>query len=451
MTARLERRYRHLLLAYPADYRASRGDEIVATLLDAARPNQTVPTPADVADIVGHAIRKRLSIFDFPLGSTLAAPWALALAAGISAFAWWRVEPAIPTTGPLAYAAWLAAVAGWVLLRRNVARTLIGIAVAATLATALLAVFVPPVRPPLWVIMSLTALGCIAFAGNPIPTFESRLNVIAATAAVIIACGAVNPPAAGYYQPVIARVGLVVAAGVLATAVVALHRRRTGGSARLPVMAGLLLALPATWLGPIDAVSWHLPLDDLTAARFGRLAHVLLATCLVLSVIAWFGRSRAAFSPNRLAGVALGSALGYATFAAFTDWPPHALLTIGVLIGLSSLARARPSLPVTAAWAGGALLTCWAVGVYSNNWSLTGWDYPSRTVVLASMLALIPCSVLAFAALRPGARRASGAAAAAWVAYLSLPALNAWGPLIWALTAMIVIAAGRTLVHRYRH
>lgn len=40
----LERRYGRLLLAYPAPYRAARGDEILGTLMEAARPGQTRPT-----------------------------------------------------------------------------------------------------------------------------------------------------------------------------------------------------------------------------------------------------------------------------------------------------------------------------------------------------------------------------------------------------------------------
>ncbi len=446
----LERRYRRLLFAYPADYRAHRGDEIVATLLDAARPHQTLPSLGDAIDVLSHALGRRVSQFDLHLGMPVAAPWALALAAGISAFAWWRVEPVIPTTGPLAYAAWLAALGAWVFLRPSVARALIGVAIAATLATALLAVFVPPVRPPVWVIMSLTGLGCIAFAGNRAPTMESRFNVVAAAAAVIVACGVVNPPAPGYYQPVIARVGAVVAAGVLATAVVALHRRRSGESPRLPIMAGLLLALPATWLGPIDAIAWHLPLDDLTAARFGRLAHVVLATCLVLCVIGWFGRSRAPFSRRRLAGVAVGSAAGYAGFASFTAWPPHTVAAVAVLLLMAGLLRARPSLPVSVLWACLVACACWAVGVYSNDWSATGWDSPTKTVVLASMLTLVPSSVIAFAAVRPGALRLPGVVAGGWVAYLTLPALIAWGPLMWALSAMIVVAGAQRLAHMRR-
>src|SRR5262249_22164662 len=47
----LERRYRRLLLAYPAEYRRERGDEIVGILLDDAAPGRTWPDWSDAADL----------------------------------------------------------------------------------------------------------------------------------------------------------------------------------------------------------------------------------------------------------------------------------------------------------------------------------------------------------------------------------------------------------------
>lgn len=48
----LERAYRRLLRWLPADYRAAREDEMIGVLLDAARPGQRRPDPADAADLV---------------------------------------------------------------------------------------------------------------------------------------------------------------------------------------------------------------------------------------------------------------------------------------------------------------------------------------------------------------------------------------------------------------
>lgn len=57
---RLELAYRRLLRAYPAGYRRARGDEIVSTLLAAARPGRRRPTIAEAGDLVYHGIRTRV-------------------------------------------------------------------------------------------------------------------------------------------------------------------------------------------------------------------------------------------------------------------------------------------------------------------------------------------------------------------------------------------------------
>lgn len=48
----LARRYRRWLLAYPATYRAERGDELIGVLLDRAQPEQVRPRPAEALDLV---------------------------------------------------------------------------------------------------------------------------------------------------------------------------------------------------------------------------------------------------------------------------------------------------------------------------------------------------------------------------------------------------------------
>jgi hypothetical protein len=60
--ARLELAYRRLLLAYPADYRNERGDELVSTLLASAPPGQRRPTIAEAFDLLYHGIRTRARI-----------------------------------------------------------------------------------------------------------------------------------------------------------------------------------------------------------------------------------------------------------------------------------------------------------------------------------------------------------------------------------------------------
>ncbi|RFU43387.1 hypothetical protein DZF91_01480 [Actinomadura logoneensis] len=56
----LEDRYRRLLAWYPADHRAAHEREMLDLLLSTARPGQTRPTPAEIADLLAGAIRIRL-------------------------------------------------------------------------------------------------------------------------------------------------------------------------------------------------------------------------------------------------------------------------------------------------------------------------------------------------------------------------------------------------------
>jgi hypothetical protein len=60
---RLERRCRALLRAYPGEFRAERGDEVLATMLD-ANAGRRAPRPGDVLDVVAHglALRVRMAL-----------------------------------------------------------------------------------------------------------------------------------------------------------------------------------------------------------------------------------------------------------------------------------------------------------------------------------------------------------------------------------------------------
>lgn len=59
---RLELTYRRLMLAYPRGFRQDRGPELLTMLMDAARPGQRRPTPADAADLVLGGLRWRLRL-----------------------------------------------------------------------------------------------------------------------------------------------------------------------------------------------------------------------------------------------------------------------------------------------------------------------------------------------------------------------------------------------------
>ena len=92
MDSPVEGRYRWLLLAYPARYRAERGEEILATLLEAADSSRRRrPTVQEAVDLLGSGLVSRLGFGHVPglaAGAAIAAPVALALAGGLGVFEW---------------------------------------------------------------------------------------------------------------------------------------------------------------------------------------------------------------------------------------------------------------------------------------------------------------------------------------------------------------------------
>jgi len=489
----LERRYRRLLVAYPAGYRTRRADEIVATLLDAAGPGRTRPSLGEAADLVAGGLRQRLGLAtaaDLAAGRALAGPVALALAAGLSGFLWLTVEP-LPerarylTLGPVAYAAWVLALAGWAVLPARYARWPIGVALTATALVVPVAVVVGADRPPLWVVLALLAFGALTVTAAPPDGATVRAAVVTGalvTAALAKALLAVQLPVAawptGYYQPAIALSGLVVAAavaGLAGAALPAVLRRRP---ARPWLWAALLLALPGGWLGPRTAVA-----GLGTRPGFGRLAEVLLATCVVLAAMAALTGVRAEGRPgaglSRAGGVALGCAAGLAGFLglvghghpAYAGWPLVALAApvlpaparrIAVAAALALTVTAAPAVgapwtvPVTLALLGvvallggpgrpgyplvaapATLAACAAVAWYDNGWRVTGWHDLPHTVGLVLTLAIVPfaaAAVIGVRALRAGVHRVAGLLAlltgTGWIGALTLPHLRAWGPIL---------------------
>ena len=59
MSGQLRRRYRRLLFTYPTDYRAAHGDEILSTLLEAARPTQRWPSWRESTSLLLGGLRLR--------------------------------------------------------------------------------------------------------------------------------------------------------------------------------------------------------------------------------------------------------------------------------------------------------------------------------------------------------------------------------------------------------
>ncbi|MBL7253444.1 hypothetical protein [Paractinoplanes lichenicola] len=97
--ARLERRYRRWLLAYPRAYRHERGPEILATLLDAADPGRSRPAPREAALLLRHGLGRRLAEFGrraFVIAAVAAVLGGLSGIALGSWLAWRDVDPMAP-------------------------------------------------------------------------------------------------------------------------------------------------------------------------------------------------------------------------------------------------------------------------------------------------------------------------------------------------------------------
>jgi hypothetical protein len=426
-----------------------------------------MPGLTDQLDVVAAGLRQRLGTARVPgldAGLRRAAPVALALGAGVSAFAWWRIEPvsagagpalfgAFRTLAPIAYAAWIGAVLGWALLRPAAGRVLIGLAVAVTVALPGVAQLTTVDRPPLWVVMALGAFGLLALLGTApavgaaAPSSDERLAVPGGAAAVAVTASVVTrvwPPEQGaagyYYQPTLARAGLVVTLAVAAVALFALlHKGRIEW-----LWATALLGLPAGWMGPFDSAGL---LD--TAPRFGRLAQVLLASCVAVAGLAWLARRR----PPGLATVgasALGTAVGLLGFAVLAQAgqlgfaggpvPAYVWCGIGALVLAGLLAGSLLHSGVWI-WAPAAFTAAFAVSAYDNAWTIGGWPAPGPTLTLVTTLALPPLAACAYAAAYR-LPRAAGVLVVGlgWIGYVALPSLPSWGPVI-----LILLACGVTL------
>jgi hypothetical protein len=481
----LERRCRRLLRAYPADYRSHRGDEIVATLLDTTPPGRRSPQLADAADVVVGGLRHRLgvaSIAGFDAGLGVAAPVALALAAGISVFAWWRVEPAaVHTMGPVAYALWIIAALGRAVLPARAGRVLVGTAIAGTLVLPALSPLTGVGRPPLWILMALSAFGLLALAGTSlvhgaaaIPSTEERIGVPAGAVAIALVAADVmrawpptGPGFGYYYQPTIARVGPVVAAAVAVVAGIALVRLARRRPAQQWLWATALLGLPAGWLGPYDPNGVRLAADS-PLPHFGRLAQVLLASCITLVAIAWLARRRTRDAPppvprlrsmSTAGAFTLGTGLGLVGFAVVGGLgaigfaglplregvPTHLVATLAVLAIAGSLPlRRAPALLPLLAGAGGGFVAAWLVAAYDNGWTAGGWTAYAHSMALVSTLAFVPLSICAVVAGQSLPQRGAVTVlfvAGGWIACVTVPHVLSWAPVLLVLIVCCAAAA----------
>src|SRR5579859_8110290 len=363
----LERRYRLLLVAYPSGYRRRRADEIVGTYLDLAAPGQTRPSLADIGDLLAGGVRVRLGLAtnaDLRAGWALAGPVALALAAGLSGFLWLAVEPLFGTragyAAPIAYAAWLLVLVGWVALPSRYTRWPVALALTVTA----LSVAADP-RPPLWVVLALLAFGGLALAA-PAPRGATVRLAVVTGALVTAALGrwllAGQLPAsrwpAGNYQPALSLAGLVVAVAVAGVAAGGVLAALEGRRVRPWLWAALLLALPGGWLGPRGTAA---------GPGFGRLAEVLLATCVVVAAMAVTTGKRG----YPAGGVALGCAVGLGAYFAVGGGVSTGALVALVLLGFVALLAPLGRWPYPLGAALATLAGTVAVTWYDNGWHLT--------------------------------------------------------------------------------
>ncbi|PWR14169.1 hypothetical protein DKT68_00165, partial [Micromonospora acroterricola] len=273
----LERRYLRLLLAYPADYRRSRGAEIVGTYLDLAAPGRRWPSPADAADVVGGGLRQRVratGAADLVPGVRLAAVLAFLAATSLSGV--WVVlelrpaspDSGVPAAGPfvslgiVAWTAWLLAAVVHALAPGRWTRRAVALAVLLTVALVPAAALTGLPRPPLFVLLPQVALGLVALgASDGLPAPLRAVPLVAAGAAGLAGNDLLPPDvfAASYYTwtvvPVLPSAAVVVlAVVVLLGAGLALRGDHRGNWAVLILLTpvGLLALQPLA--GALDGL-----------------------------------------------------------------------------------------------------------------------------------------------------------------------------------------------------
>jgi hypothetical protein len=268
MSGELRRRYERLLFTYPSAYRRAHGEEMISTLLEAARPDQRFPAPREAASLLlgglrtrarqaarqsprrlwtdglhlgvllivlvnlGHALRML-----FPLWIALVALGALAVLRG-----WTRTALVAATLTALAAARpllpqvslpwWLPGYGDW----SAVARYAVPAVVLAVLAWP--RVGRPPARSWWWLL--LPAAATLPLAGDTWALAQAGLEVALLLGVLVVAVGALDPrPAVGaavYLAP-----GLLYAAEES----IAAGAPSTLASGYWAVLAALMVALAA--------------------------------------------------------------------------------------------------------------------------------------------------------------------------------------------------------------
>ena len=102
----LERRYRRMLYAYPYDYRAERGDEILGTLLDGARAGQTRPTLRERRALLFGGLKVRSAQNRLPTRTNVRLAMAFGAALTLALLVTSGVSENIDQTGALVTRTW---------------------------------------------------------------------------------------------------------------------------------------------------------------------------------------------------------------------------------------------------------------------------------------------------------------------------------------------------------
>ena len=191
----LERRYaRWTALFYPADYRRTRGSELVDTYLSLAAPNRRRPSPADIADLAAGGMRQHLRTAPglgpgFRLAGLLALTTTTAFASGWAIFE--ALAPMVyPSryTGPFmslgvaAWAVWLLTAIVHVIAPGRWFRRAAVLAVLVTAGVVPAAMLTGIPRPPLSVLLPQLVLGIVAVGAATRHHWWVRLTPLAAAA-----------------------------------------------------------------------------------------------------------------------------------------------------------------------------------------------------------------------------------------------------------------------------
>ncbi|MFC6020598.1 GlsB/YeaQ/YmgE family stress response membrane protein [Plantactinospora solaniradicis] len=307
--APLERRYRRLLYAYPADYRSIRGDELVGTYLDLVDQERHWPSPHDAVDVLRGGLRQRLrtnGALGLLAGLPVAATIAVSTLAALAVFLLVQLEltnqpvdvpPAhvgpTQTLGAFVWVGWLLAALATTVLPAHWARRAVGAAIGLTLAVIPAAPLTGLARPPLYVLVPVLAFGLLALALPDRPGWAGRIPPVlgaltgTAAAALFQAAEGSGNWFTAYYSTVevLGMAGAVLVGLVL---VVGLGRAITGDSSAL--WSVLLLLTPASLLG-LRPITYEYFESATTWPQLATTAVVLtlLGAGVVLAVVAWHG------------------------------------------------------------------------------------------------------------------------------------------------------------------